>query len=91
MLNDRKRFVCSAAMAAVFVLLAGVANALAAPTVRCVPNYTINSSCTPTVYPTISAAVSAAASGDIILVAPGTYPESVTVSKPLSLRRASWK
>jgi len=78
-------------MAAVFVLLAGGANALAAPTVRCVPNYTINSSCTPTVYPTISAAVSAAASGDIILVAPGTYPESVTVSKPLSLRRASWK
>lgn len=36
-------------------------------------------------YPTISAAVAAAAPGDNILVAPGTYKESVTITRPLSL------
>jgi hypothetical protein len=70
-------------MAAVFVLLAGGANALALLPpyhVRCVPNHTINSSCTATDYPTIQAAVTAASSGDIVLVAPGTYHESVTIN-----------
>jgi nitrous oxidase accessory protein NosD len=80
-LNDRRRFVFSAATAAVFVLLAGTANAQVLK-VRCVPSHTINSSCyvPPTEYTTISAAVGAAVSGDIILVGPGTYKEYVTIS-----------
>lgn len=36
-------------------------------------------------YPTIQAAINAAASGDTILVAPGTYPENINVKKSLSL------
>jgi hypothetical protein len=36
-------------------------------------------------YPTISAAVAAAASGDTIQVCPGAYNESVTINKPLTL------
>ena len=34
---------------------------------------------------TIGAAISAAAANDTVLVAPGTYAESVTIGKPLSL------
>jgi len=79
-LNNRRRFVYPAAMAVVFVLLAGTANAQVL-TVRCVPSHTISSSCyvPPTEYTTISAAVGAAVSGDIILVGPGTYKEYVTI------------
>ena len=77
--NNRKRFEFLAAMAAVLVLLSGAANALAQPTVRCVPNHNINSSCTSTDYSTIQAAVTAANEGDTILVAPGNYKESVTI------------
>src|ERR1700722_313900 len=40
---------------------------------------------TPACYSTISAAVAAAAPGDIIDVAQGTYKEQVTIAKPLSL------
>jgi hypothetical protein len=36
-------------------------------------------------YTSISAAVSAASAGDTITVAPGTYSEQVTITKPLSL------
>src|SRR5271157_134656 len=81
MLNNRKRFVFLAAMAAVLVILAGGTNALAVIpyTVRCVPSHTINASCTATDYATIQAAVTAANPGDTILVAAGTYPESVTI------------
>jgi hypothetical protein len=90
MLNNRKRFVFLAAMAAVLVVLAGGANALAlfpALTVRCVPSHTINTSCynpapSPE-YTTIQAAVNAAVPYDVILVAPGTYPESVTIPQAL--------
>jgi len=80
-LKDGRRFVYPAAMAAVLVLLAGTANAQVL-TVRCVPSHTISSSCyvPPTEYTTISAAVGAAVSGDIILVGPGTYKEYVTIS-----------
>jgi len=87
MLNNRKRFVFLAAMAAVLVLLAGGANALAFPpgyTVRCVRSYTshtMNSSCTATDYATIQAAVNAANPGDIILVAAGKYTESVKIDE----------
>ncbi len=81
-LNDRRRFVYSAAMAVVFVLLAGTANAqaLTVLTVRCVPSHTISSSCSATDYTSIQNAVTAAASGDIILVGPGKYKEYVTIS-----------
>ncbi len=37
-------------------------------------------------YTTIQAAVNAAASGDVIRVCAGTYPEQVTISTPLTLR-----
>ena len=78
-LNDRKRFVYPAAMAVVFLLLAGTANAQVL-TVRCVPSHTINSNCSATEYTSIQNAVTAAVSGDIILVGPGTYKEYVTIS-----------
>jgi hypothetical protein len=80
MLNNRRRLVISAAL---LVLLAGGANALAQPTVRCVPNPSINPGCTlATTYATISLAVGAATSGDAIFVGPGTYNESVTIIVP---------
>jgi len=39
----------------------------------------------PTPYPTIQDAINAANSGDIIMVAPGIYPEHVVVNKSLTL------
>jgi hypothetical protein len=44
--------------------------------------------CTPNLptYSTISQAVSAVAAGATILVCPGTYPEQVTITQPLTLR-----
>ena len=84
-LSNRKRFVFLAAMAAVLVFLAGGANALAIISYRvlCVPSHTINSSChnpSPNPeYTSIQLAVSAANPFDTILVAPGTYHESVTI------------
>jgi parallel beta-helix repeat protein len=44
-----------------------------------------DSSCTSAAYSTISAAVSAAASGSRIVVCRGVYAEDVTVSKPLTI------
>jgi hypothetical protein len=85
MLNDRKCFVLLAALAALLVLLGGAANALAAAgiTVRCVPTTNPDPRCTPpNMYPTISAAVSVANQYDTILVAPGTYYETVTITVP---------
>jgi hypothetical protein len=76
-LNNQKRFVFPAALAAVLLLLAGSAKAQYL-TVRCVPTTNPNPSCAK-YYSTISAAVGAAASGDIILVGPGIYPEYVTI------------
>ncbi len=79
MLNNRRRFVLSAALAAAFILLAGGANALA-NTVWCVPSLTVNPSCTKVPTPdTINGAAGAASSGDVIVVGPGTYHESVYV------------
>lgn len=43
-----------------------------------------NPSCVPN-FPTISAAVAAAAPGDTILVAPGVYNENVIINKSLTL------
>jgi len=37
-------------------------------------------------YPTISAAVAAVPSGSTVLVCPGTYPEAVTITTPLTLQ-----
>ena len=87
-LNNRKRFVFSAVLAAVLVLLAGGATALAQPTVRCVTKTgpSPNPSCTAlTTYASIHDAVNAASPFDIIVVGPGTYPESVTIPVSLSL------
>jgi parallel beta-helix repeat protein len=82
MLYDRKRFVCAAAMAAVFLLLAGGANALA-NTVWCVPHANLNPACTAlTTKPHIQDAVSAAASQDVIVVGPGYYNETVAIGIP---------
>ena len=84
-LNNRKRFVFSAALAAVFVLLAGGANALAVNNnVWTVSKSSSNNTCqlTPTLVTTcnnITSAVNAALSGDIIVVGPGQYNESVTI------------
>jgi hypothetical protein len=80
MLNDPKRLVCSAALAAVLVLLAGGANALA-NTVWCVPTVNLNPSCTASSTKAhIQDAVSAAAAGDVIVVGPGHYNESVAIT-----------
>jgi nitrous oxidase accessory protein NosD len=81
MLNNRKRFVISAAMGALLVLLACGANALAGVrvTARCVPNLSVNPTCTDS-YSTIQKAVNAAHFGDAIFVGPGTYNESVTIN-----------
>src|SRR5579875_3338250 len=46
----------------------------------------VSSSGGPSCYTTINAAVSAAAAGDVINVGPGTYYETVTITKPLSLK-----
>jgi hypothetical protein len=83
-LNDRKRFVFSAALGAVLVLLAGGANALAITTntVWCVPNTSISPTCTPGAGKAhIQDAIYAPAMpGDVILVGPGYYHESVDVN-----------
>jgi parallel beta-helix repeat protein len=80
-------------MAAVFVVLAGGANALAVIhyTVWTVSKASTNSTCSSITIPpvttcnTIGSAVSAAHAFDTILVGPGTYNEYVTINKPLSL------
>jgi hypothetical protein len=82
-LNDRKRFVISAAMGALLVLVAGGANALATTnTVWCVPNASISATCTPGKGKLhIQDAVYAPAQpGDVILVGPGYYNETVYVN-----------
>jgi len=80
-LNNRRRFVLSAAVGAVLVLLAAIANAGVPPpvTAHCVPNLAVNPSCTD-YYTTIQAAVNAAGFGDTIYVGPGTYTASVTIN-----------
>ena len=87
MLNNRRRFVFLATMGALLVLLAGGANALATvgPKVHCVPVTNPSPSCTD-YYAKIQFAVNAASSGDVILVGPGTYHESVTISSPGGIR-----
>jgi hypothetical protein len=83
-LNDGKRFVCWAALAAVFVVLAGGVNALAIPTykVLCVPNAGISPECTSGAGRAhIQDAVYDASAGDVILVGPGYYNETVYVDK----------
>jgi len=45
----------------------------------------------PADQPTISAAVAAASAGDVIVVAPGTYSENVTVNKSLTIRSSGGK
>src|SRR5208337_4821691 len=76
-LNNQRHFVFAATLAAALLLLTGSANAQYL-TVRCVPTTNPNPSCAK-YYHTISAAVGAAVSGDIILVGPGIYPEYVTI------------
>jgi hypothetical protein len=83
MLNNRKRFVFTVALAAAFVLLAGGANALA-NTVWTVSKSSSNGTCSPgaTTCNTIQAAVIAASPGDVINVGPGKYNETVGIGKP---------
>lgn len=82
-LNNRKRFLFSTAMAGVLVLLTGGTEALAI-TVWTVSKTSSNVTCS---YPsqttcnTIQSAVTAASSGDVILVGPGTYSESVVINE----------
>jgi parallel beta-helix repeat protein len=45
----------------------------------------VDSGGAPSCYRTISAAVSAASTGDVIKVGPGTYAESITITKPISI------
>jgi hypothetical protein len=85
MLNNRKRFVLSAALAALLVLMVGVANALA-NTVWKVSASSSVADCsagpTPvTTCSTIQSAVNAASRGDVILVGPGVYNETVGIGK----------
>src|SRR5271157_5009082 len=89
-LNDRRRLVISAALATVLVLLGGGTNALAANpyTVWTVSKTSSVTSCaypSPTTCNTIGAAIAAASAYDTILVGPGRYNESVSITLPLSL------
>ena len=74
-----------AVLAAVFAFLASGTAALAATTrwVNDPPNtyFPPGTSCTNPGYPTIGAALAAAASGDTIMVCPGLYAEQVQVNK----------
>jgi parallel beta-helix repeat protein len=69
-------------MGALLVLVAGGANAGTPPaTAHCVPNLSVNPSCTD-YYTTIQAAVNAANPSDVIVVGPGLYNETVAILKP---------
>ncbi len=46
----------------------------------------VNTPCPNAQYTTIAAAVSAAASGDVIAICPALYPEQLIITKPLTLR-----
>jgi len=83
MFNTGKRFGCSAALAVVFVLLVGAANA-SANTVWTVSKASSNGTCGPgaTTCNIIQSAVIAASPGDVINVGPGTYNETVGIGKP---------
>jgi len=48
-----------------------------------------NTSCPDAQYETITAAVNAAAPGDIIAICPALYPEQLIITKPLTLRGVS--
>ena len=78
--HKQHQFYVSLALPALLLFLSGTTNAYAA-TVRCVPNKNLYSSCSPTNYPTIQAAVTASGPGDIVLVGPGTYNEQVTITQ----------
>jgi hypothetical protein len=83
-LNDGKRLIFAAALAALWVLLAGGGNApaITTNTVWCVPNTSISPNCTSAAgKATIQLAVTAAKPGDVILVGPGYYNESVNITK----------
>jgi len=73
-------------MAAVFVVLAGGANALAT-TVWTVSKASSNPACSPSAFTcnTIGSAVGAALAGDVIVVGPGTYNEYVDITKSITL------
>jgi nitrous oxidase accessory protein NosD len=45
-----------------------------------------NASCANAQYPTITAAVKAAAPGDVVEICPALYPEQLTITMPLTLR-----
>src|ERR1039458_5659717 len=62
------------------LILTGVSILPAAGATWCV-----NAAASPGCKATIVAAISAAAANDTVLVSPGTYAESVTIGKPLSL------
>jgi nitrous oxidase accessory protein NosD len=50
------------------------------------PGYGDGTSCATASYPTITDATADAADGDTVIVCPGTYRESVTVDKRITLR-----
>ena len=74
------------ALSALFgsIALAGGFLVVAAGTAGAAPGV-LRVGCGHNAYPTIGAAVSAAASGETIFVCPGTYPGGVVVSKTLSI------
>jgi parallel beta-helix repeat protein len=66
------------------IALAGAFTVLGAGTASAAPSI-LRVGCGPGSYPTIGAAVGAAASGETIIVCPGTYHEDVVVAKALSI------
>jgi nitrous oxidase accessory protein NosD len=81
--TSRFAALCGASMLATAGVIAAAGTALAAPA----PQHALRVGCGGQAYSTIGAAVSAAASGDTIMVCPGTYRELVTVpaGKPLTI------
>lgn len=82
--SSRFAVVCGAAAVAVAAGVMSLAGTAAAAPAH---QHVLSAGCGHASYPTIGAAVSAAASGDTILVCPGTYHELLTVpaGKPLTI------
>ena len=76
----KKRLLVPVIAAVIASLVGGATGRASNPTVRCVGG--------PKCYPTLQAAVAAAADGDTIAIGPGTFAGGVTITKSVALKGA---